>query len=249
MWFEPTPFARGPWDLDACHAGPPTALMVRASERSIPEQRLVRMWVDLLRPVPMAGFRVEAEVERRGRTASRTMVRLLDDDAVYAVSRMLHLRALDDLDVDTAEVPVPDFASAVPGPFPIQDTMHGEQAFPSSLDVRYDPSASQGGGGPTVMWMRTVPILADEEPSGAQLICPLADSGNGISYNGYLDRVTFINPDLQLSLAAQPQGEWFCSSVRSHWQPDGTGLTEAVLFDRRSFVGLATQSLLLTPSS
>ena len=33
-WFSPTDHARGPWDPDACHGGPPTALLVRALERN-----------------------------------------------------------------------------------------------------------------------------------------------------------------------------------------------------------------------
>lgn len=97
--------------------------------------------------------------------------------------------------------------------------------------------------------MRTlVPILADEEPSGFQRICPLADSGNGISYNDYLDKILFLNPDLSISLLREPQGEWFCSKAVSHWQPDGTGVADAELFDRRGPVGRATQNLLLDPA-
>nr|MDJ0925246.1 thioesterase family protein [Acidimicrobiia bacterium] len=57
-WFEPTGHTRGPWDKDACHAGPPTALLVRALERLVPKQRLARISVELMRPIPMAGFRV-----------------------------------------------------------------------------------------------------------------------------------------------------------------------------------------------
>ena len=35
-WFTPTDHARGPWDPDACHGGPPTGLLVRALEQVVP---------------------------------------------------------------------------------------------------------------------------------------------------------------------------------------------------------------------
>ena len=62
VWFEPSHHTRGPWDVAACHAGPPTALMVRALEGLVDHQRLARIQVELLRPIPMSGFRVQAEI-------------------------------------------------------------------------------------------------------------------------------------------------------------------------------------------
>ena len=59
-WFTPTDHCRGPWDADACHAGPPTGLLVRAMERAVPDVRLARVTVDLTKPIPMAGFRIDA---------------------------------------------------------------------------------------------------------------------------------------------------------------------------------------------
>lgn len=98
------------------------------------------------------------------------------------------------------------------------------------------------------MWMRSLPILEDEEPSGFQRICPLADSGNGISYNQYLDKTLFVNTDLTMSLHREPEGEWLCSRSMSHWQPDGTGVADAELFDTNGPVGRALQTLLLEPA-
>lgn len=248
VWFTPTEHTRGPWDAGACHAGPPTALMVRALERLVPSQRLCRITVEVGRPVPMAGFRVQAEVRRPGRTVTLSEAEILDDDAVYARAYGLHVRRLDGFHPVTALTGAPHFEVSVPGAFPIRSTVHGLTAFNTSVDVRYDPSGSQGEGGPTTMWMRTrVPIIAGEEASPFQRICPLADCGNGISYNEYLDRVLFVNADLTVVLHREPVGEWFCSRAVSHWQPDGTGLADAELFDVRGPVGRALQTLVLTP--
>lgn len=221
--------------------------MVREMERLVPNGRLVRVVVELLRPVPMAGFRVQAEVRRPGRSAIATEAEIFDEDRVYARAFGLHLRVLDEMDLPTAPVDVPDFSRAVPGPFPIDVTTHGLPGFTTSMEVRYDPDESQGEGGPTTVWMRTVPLLADEEPSGLQRLCPLADSGNGISYNAYLDRVSFINPDLVIAVHREPVGEWLCSRVRSHWQSDGIGMSDAEIFDVEGHVGRAVQTILIEP--
>ena len=71
-WFVPTEYARGPWQVDACHAGPPTALMVGALEAVVPEQRLTRITVDIIRPIPRSGFRIGVSITRSGRLASHT---------------------------------------------------------------------------------------------------------------------------------------------------------------------------------
>ena len=55
-WFQPTEHTRGPRDPTACHAGPPTAMMARALERAVPDKRLARITVDLIRPVPLDAF-------------------------------------------------------------------------------------------------------------------------------------------------------------------------------------------------
>jgi len=247
--FFPTDHARGPWDADACHAGPPTALLVRAMERIVSDQRLARITVELMRPVPMAGFEVQAEVRRLGRSVTFSAAEILDEDRVYVRAGGMHMRQLNEFECRTADFEAPDFNIAVPGPFPIRGTTHGLEALVTSVEARYDPSGSIGQGGPTLIWLRANrPILADEEPSPFQRICPLADSGNGISYNDYLDKVLFVNPDLNVSLHRDPVGEWFCSKAVSHWQPDGTGLTDAELFDVNGPVGRAVQNLLLTPA-
>ncbi|MEX1288012.1 MAG: thioesterase family protein [Acidimicrobiia bacterium] len=246
-WFTPTELARGPWDVDGCHAGPPTGLMVRAMERLLPGQPLVRFTVELMRPIPMSGFVVQAEIRRPGRQVGLTEAEILGEEHVYARAFGVHVRELP-LDVPTVDVATPVFADSVPGPFPIQETTHGLTMFADSIECRYDPRYSVGEGGETLIWLRPrVPLLADEEPSPAQRICPLADSGNGISWNAYLDEVQFINPDLTVWLHRPPVGEWHASHTRSHWQPTGIGAAEAALFDTEGPVGGAVQTLLLFP--
>lgn len=246
LWFSPTEHSRGPWDVHSCHAGPPVALMVRAVEALVPNQQLTRLTVELIRPIPMAGFRVQGEVRRPGRSVTHTEAEIYDEDRTYARAYGMHIRVLDDLDVATAAVDSPPFSVSVPGPFPVSGDLHDESWFRASVECRYGQGSQIAAGGPTTMWMRALyPIVEGEDPSPFQKIAPLADCGNGISYNGDLTSISFVNPDLTLSLHRRPVGDWFASRSVSHWQPSGIGLADAELFDVDGPVGRATQSLIL----
>lgn len=243
-WFQPTDHARGPWSADACHAGPPTSLMLREAERLLPDYPPTRITVELHRPIPMAGFRLESEVIRSGRTVGSVGIRVVDDDRIYASAVTMQL-AKTEVEVTSPEVAVPLFSESVAGEFPISDALHSLPGFVDSLEVRYDPSGSMGKGGPTTMWMRTVPILPDEDPSGYQRIGPLADCGNGISYNDDISDVTCINADLNLNLFREPLGDWFAMTAVTHGSATGVGISHGALYDTEGAVGHATQSLLL----
>lgn len=245
-WFVPTDHTRGPWAVDSCHAGPPAALLVRAVEALVSHQQLTRITIELMRPIPMAGFRVQAEIRRPGRSVSHTEAEIFDGDRFYARAYAMHIRTVDDLDVTTATMETPEFPNSVSGGFPIVEAVHDEVSFGSSVECRYDQGGEIAVGGPTTIWMRTMyPILADEDPSPFQKIAPLADCGNGISYNGPLGPMSFLNADLTMSLHREPSGEWFASRSVSHWQRSGIGMSDSELFDVEGPVGRATQSLML----
>jgi hypothetical protein len=57
-----------------------------------------------------------------------------------------------------------------------------------------------------------------------------------------------VNADLTINLHREPRGEWFGSRSVSHWQSNGIGLADALIFDEFGPVGRATQTLLLTPN-
>jgi hypothetical protein len=137
-WFSPTGHTRGPWDVDSCHAGPPVALMVRAVEALVPRQQLTRLTVELIRPIPMKGFRVQGEVRRPGRSATQTEAEIHDDDRIYARACGMHIRVLDGVEVETAAIdPLPSLSVSVPGTFPVSGGLHDEEWFSSSVECRY----------------------------------------------------------------------------------------------------------------
>lgn len=245
-WFTPTGACRGPWDPNACHAGPPTGLLARASELAVPDQQLVRITVDLTRPVPHAGFRIETEVVRSGRTVSSTEMRLFDHtDKQVVIARGLHMRTDELGDLPTTPYPQPDFAEAAPGSFPILHAAHDLPFFAQGVEARYNPGDLPTPG-PTRAWLRTLPLLDDEDPSPFQRICPLADCGNAFSrLADDFETFAFMNTDLTVLLHRAPIGEWFGMDSVSRWEPTGLGMSDSLLFDTEGAVGRALQSLLI----
>ena len=244
-WVVPTDLCRGPWDPDACHAGPPTGMLARAAERLVPGQRLARITVDLIRPVPHAGFRVTGEVTRTGRTVSTTQLALVGADGRVAVTaRGLHMAPQPPAALPTATADTPELADAAPGEFPIRRGRHDLPMFAEAVEMRY-PAGDDHLPGPTTAWMRTVPLLPDEVVSGFARICPLADCGNAISRNAEPGGVAFMNTDLTVVLHREPVGEWFGMQSVSRWEPDGFGMSDSLLFDDRGPVGRALQTLIV----
>jgi hypothetical protein len=226
-------------------------MLVRALERAVPDQRLARISVELGRPVPMAGFRVETEVLRAGRATSGTRAAILDSDGnVRVTAAGLHVAVADpplfEGSLDNSGVVLPKVEDTEPGEFPIRRITSKWTGFRHSVEVRYPPDEPESG--PRTVYMRTVPPLADEEPSPFQRICPLADCGNAFSRHADPEVVQFINTDLLIALYRDPVGEWMGSRSASQWQPNGVGLADALLFDEHGPVGRALQTLLLRPA-
>jgi hypothetical protein len=242
-WFRPTENARGPWDPNACHAGPPAGLLARASELLVPDQQLVRLTVELTRPIPYAGFRIDAAVTRKGRTVSTTEMTVVDVDGRPVVSaRGMHLSATEQGELPSARSSTPRLSESEPGRFPIAAGGHGLATFARAVEMRYPPGHSPTPG-PTQAWMRTVPLLGDEAPSPFQRICPLADCGNAISRNADPIPLTFVNTDLTILLHRPPVGEWLGMDSVSRWEPSGIGMSDSLLFDDEGPVGRALQVL------
>lgn len=246
--FRPNGSCRGPWDIDACHAGPPTGLIARAAERLLPEHRLVRLTVEVTRPIPFAGFTITGEVTRAGRSVATAALAIVDlDGRTVATAHSAHLAPRPDDDRIPGSIePVTPLADAEPGPFPMAVSRHGQRAFMDGVEVRYPPGEERSPG-PTTLWMRTIPLVEGEEPSPFQRICPLADCGNALSRLAEPDTTGFVNTDLTIHLHRPPIGDWLGSRSESIWNPDGVGLSDALLFDDRGPVGRAVQTLLITP--
>jgi len=248
LWFKPTDHTRGPWHEHHCHAGPPTGLVARALQRALPTYRLTRLTINLARPIPYAGFRIETQLQHQGRTVAHASATIIDEqEKICASASSLHMQPQPPHPLPTHEISIGTPEEAVLGAFPIQSTLHDKPGFNGDgVETRYPPGQS-GNPGPTIAWLKTVPLLTTEEPTPFERICPLADCGNAFGRNAEVDEVNFMNPDLTILLHRDPQGLWLGTQAQGFWESNGIGMSDALLFDHKGVVGRAIQTLLLRP--
>jgi hypothetical protein len=249
----PSELTRGPWDPGAQHAGPPAALIGREIER-LGEGRIggpdgtpaevARVTYEIMRPVPIAPLRVEAQVTRPGRSVEMVDASLSDAEGEVVKARGWRLRRK-----DVELEPAPDFGNPPDGPEQAEpgtffDTGQ-EVGYHSAMEYRFLSGAFMEAG-PAVVWMRMkVPLIEGEEPSQLARVLVVADTGNGVSAALDWKRYLFINVDLSVHLHRMPEGEWVCLDAVTRPEPHGVGLADTLLLDRRGPIGRAAQTLLV----
>ena len=240
----PGRLTQGPWSPDAQHGGAVAALLARSAESVAAPgaMQMVRLTVELLRPVPLRPLLASATVSRPGRKVQIIDAHLAVDGRDVAWARALRIRS-EPVDVPAQE---PDPASPAP-PDHLVEVRPGpvRTPFADAVDLRFI-SGSWNEPGPVQMWSRlTVPVVAGEEPSPMQRTAAAADFGNGVSRILDFETHVFINPDLTVSLSRVPSGEWIGFDVVTRLSADGYGQAESLIFDRVGPAGRATQSLLV----
>ncbi|HEY7641064.1 MAG TPA: thioesterase family protein [Steroidobacteraceae bacterium] len=246
-----TQFTAGPWDPGLQHGGAPTALIAWAAER-IPTRepmQVVRITVDLLRPVPIAALQLRAEVVREGRKIQLCAVTLLHEDVVVVRATVLKIRRLELSLPPTAieeKIALPGPEAGQPADVPNTDTSN---AFIRGMTMRVVQGQFRQPG-PAAIWFRPDrPLFADEVATPLQRVAMVADFCNGVSTVLEWGKWTFINGDLTISLARMPVGEWLLLDAQSWLGDGGTGIAFAKLGDRRGYFGRAVQSLVIEPRS
>jgi len=250
--FVPSELARGPWSPDAQHGGPPAALLARAVERldGGDLMTVVRVTVELLRPVPLRPLVVRARLARPGKKVQLIEASLLVADDETEVARATGLR------LRRASVPIPDAAlprgtiappsAGVVSHPPWSRNIDYEGFHSGGIEMRFVAGSFEQPG-PATAWIRLrVPLVAGETPSPFCRVAAAADFGNGISW--VLDRTQgyrFINPDLAIALHRHPEGAWIGLESTTAPGPDGAGIAESRLHDEQGPIGRSVQSLLI----
>lgn len=245
--YRPTRLSGSPWSPDALHGGPPAALLAWAIEAFEGGEgfSVVRVTVELLRPVPFERLGISTQLRRPGRNVQLIEATLRSSE--HDVARATGLR------IRRAEIALPD-GVAEPGPphpgpeegrprtgaGPFLPGFHSEGVEHRFIRGSFDTP------GPAVDWIRVkFPLVEGEPLSPLARACAVADFGNGIS--GLLAGThTYINPDLTVYLHRHPVGEWICLDAISHVQPNGIGLAESRLSDERGPIGCGAQSLIVS---
>jgi Thioesterase-like superfamily len=246
--FRATELTRGPWDPGAQHAGPPAALLGYALEElsEAGEFQIGRVTFEILRSVPIAPVRVEAQVVRPGRRVQLLEAELSDADGeVLMQARAWRIR--------TAKVEVPAEALVPSQPPPLPEEGADSEFFPTeqehgyhtAMEIRF-VTGSFIEPGPATVWLRMrQPLVAGEEPTALQRTLVAADVGNGVSASLDFRRFLFINVDLTVHLERMPRGEWIGVDAVTLPRSKGVGTAESVLFDEKGRIGRALQTLLI----
>ncbi len=244
--FVPTPHCTGPWDPRAQHGGPPAALLAGAAESFGDDASsfiVVRVTVELLRPVGFIPLSVEVTPIRLGRQVQWLQAKLRGDGRLLAhatVVRVAHSEL--SLPERTHPRPPPPGPEGMPNfVFPFFRT---EQGYHRAVELRV--SEGVWGDGPATVWMRArIPLVEGEQTSALENAMILADATNGIAPALPVDAFTFINPDITVHLSRPLTGDWLALAARSIPEPSGTGLVQSRLFDQEGEIGRCLQSLVV----
>jgi Thioesterase-like superfamily len=245
-WLVASELTRGPWDPGFQHAGPPSALLVRAIERAGEPDgfQVGRITLEILRPVPIGRLRAEARVVRPGRSVELIEATLSGEEGELIRALAWRLRAKP-VELD----PEPPQESPPPGPDQGEETgffLTGQDVgYHTAMDYRFVHGAFLEPG-PAMVWMRMrQPLVAGEETTPLQRVLVAADSGNGVSSALDVSRYLFINTDLSVHLSRMPEGQWVCLDATTYPEANGVGLADTALYDQRGRIGRAAQTLLV----
>lgn len=244
---------RGPWDDDAQHGGPPSALLLQAMREAVEAEvgdgfSVARLSAEFLRPVPIGRLRVEVGPLRAGRTAVRVAATLVGDREVMTASAVFLRR--DESVAPPAARPEGVFYETWPSPddldtfvFPFFTT---DEGYHRAVDLRLvDPP---WGTTPVRFWARPLVELVEEEvatPEERVVILADAESGMGPPVDPLT--FTYVNPDLTVYFARRPDAGFIGLDITSHVGDAGAGLSEARLRDERSVFGRSAQALVIAP--
>ncbi len=242
--YAATVYTRGPWDVNAQHAGPPAALLGYAIEHrpdTRQDMRVARISFDIPRPVPIATLHISTKVERSGRSTEFVTADLADDDGrVLMTARALRIRVKPGATPDAfggTRLDPPDGLADQTAGFPFDEGYH------TAITNRY-ASGSFADPGPAVVWFRMrYPLVAGAPIDPLSRVLIAADSGNGVSQVFSPRDYLFVNPELTVHLHRYPIGEWICLDASSTIAGDGIGLADTAVHDTTGQIGRGTQSL------
>lgn len=247
--FTATELSQGPWDPRHCHGGPPCALVAALADTapSLVPMQIASLTIDLQRPV-VVGTPLEATVTitRDGKRIQIIEVTLNDGAAVVVRCRALRIRrtymALPDERHRPAPPPTP-----LPDDLPTYplDPDRQNTGFWKCTELRF-ARGELGTPRPGIAWFRLNASLCDEMPfTPVARLAAIADYGSGVGAPLRMREHYFINPDLNLAIHREPQGDWIALDSVGVAEESGIGLATTRLFDLQGEFGMVTQTMLI----
>jgi Thioesterase-like superfamily len=239
--FIATEHTRGPWSEDHQHGGPGAALLAAALERAAAPLAVVRVTLEILRPIPIGRAQVEVAERKPGaRTRLYSGTLRVDGQEVCRASCLA---------IRTTPLPIPRATAPAMGrpedaePFELPFFRH-PVGYHTAMELRV--AAGGIGHGYAKAWLRMrIPLVLGQPTSPLSRVAIAADSGNGVSARLDWRKWLFINPDLTIHLHRPPTGEWVGLDAITETEPHGIGLAATVLHDEEGPLGRGLQSLYL----
>ncbi|GII04046.1 thioesterase family protein [Planobispora takensis] len=238
--YEPTPATQSPWDADAQHGGPPTALLAHLLDASAgPGMRLARISVDFLGPIPRRPARVEVTELRPGRRVRLAQAHLIVDGRATVTAHAWHI-AVGPTPPAGSRPLLPPSLSAAPAGHVLPGL--SDWGYGQAVEWRFNHRDS----GTAQVWTRVrIPLVAGQPLTGLARTLIVADSANGLSLALPPEHWLSIPPTMTTTLLRPPTGDWVHMDCDTHLSDDGLGLARATLLDPGGYVGEVTQPLLV----
>lgn len=257
--FAPTAWAGSPWSDELQHGGPVNALFALAAEEAAAHSglRVVRLTVDLFRPVPRAPLELDWRFVRQGKRIANVEATLAYPGSSEPISRAsaVLLRPNADAPRSWQQVPPPqpDWKHLEPVEFmPRALRERVPKGFHWSFTIRMGADAH----GPTAWITTPLDLVAGVAMSPLQRSAAVADLTFGLSGRSllreriaYVDawRTAMINTDTTIYWERPPVGEWFGFRNALLTDHEGIGLAEVDLADAEGRLGRSLQAMLANP--
>jgi Thioesterase-like superfamily len=202
--------------------------------------------MEVLRPIPIARLRIDAEPIRTGRRVQYAQAIVTADDVEVARASAWRIRTNDE-PMPATPIEAPPFDGPLESkelpPVPVE----APESYFGAMEWRYARGTFTEPG-PATVWMRMRKPLVEGEPiAPLSRVLAAADSGNGISAVLDFQSHLFINTDLTVHLFRMPEGEWVCIDAETRQDATGIGVTQSIVWDEQHRIGAGAQSLLISP--
>ena len=254
--YTPTQWAGSPWSRAHQHGGPVNALFAKAAEEAARqlELRVVRLTVDLFRPVPLEPLALDWRFVRKGRRIAAVVAELTRPDSGEAFSRASALLLLPNEQLPRSWEHTPAPPLGLEGAEPVEFMPKAmRDSIPPGFHWSFEVRMGADAHGPAA-WITTPLDLVPGEPmSPLQRCAALADLTFGLSGRSLLRqrivdvdawRVPMINTDTTIYWERSPVGTWFGFRHALLTDHEGIGLAEVDLADTAGRLGRSLQAML-----
>ncbi|MDH3293056.1 MAG: thioesterase family protein [Acidimicrobiia bacterium] len=248
--FHPSELTTGPWRSDAQHGGPPSGLLTALCEEQLePGERLARVHINLLAPIPVKPLASQATTSRVSRRVTHIEAQLFHQGRRVAEARALALTGepTPEPDWQPVESPSPGWENVAATGVAHWGAGEGRFFHRDGIEHRFVEGRFEQAG-PAVDWVRLrQPVIDGVALTGFQRALTVVDLGSGIS--AAFDPAKgfgMINADLNVAFVAEPVGSWLRLEATTRVADTGLGMAMTRVYDRDGLVAHATQSLIGT---